>query len=84
MCSSVKLQTCVHGSFSKVFSKWGYILARWPCLVLLVNLLLLTYMSMAAFNPQRVEDERLVWTPKGNQSLKDRERSEKLYTSDTE
>jgi hypothetical protein len=41
-------------------------------------------MSMAAFNPQKVEDERLVWTPKGNQSLKDRERSEDLYKSDTE
>ena len=78
MCQ--KLQTCVHGSFSKIFSYWGYIVARWPCLVFVINFIALCYMSTAALNPEKVEDETTVWTPIGNQSLKDRERSEKLYT----
>ena len=81
MC--LKLQTCVHGSFSKVFSKWGNFIARYPCLVLVLNLILLCYMSSAAFNPVKVDDESLVWTPRGNQSLKDREKREELYKSDT-
>jgi hypothetical protein len=61
-----KMQSCVHGSFAKTFNGWGYVVARWPCLVLVINLIILLFMSRAALNPIKVEDERTVWTPVGN------------------
>ena len=61
----------MHGTFSKVFKKWGHFVGRFPCIVLVINLIILVYLSKAALNPEKVEDERTVWTPIGNQSLKD-------------
>ena len=86
-----KLQEKIHDGFSNLFGWWGDLVARRTCCVFAIScivwtivcksfLLLNLFLGAGYANMQTYEDETLIWSPTGNDSIVALDRSKELFS----
>ena len=67
--------------FNTLFAKWGLTVARNPCKIFWISLLVLLMFASGMGSPKKFPDEEIVWTPAGNPSILARDRSRVMFPS---
>lgn len=74
-------QEKVESFFNNLFGSWATIVARNPCKVFWLSILVFIGFASGMGQARNFEDEQLVWTPKGNPSVKNRDRGQEMFPS---